>query len=166
MVRRRRRPQPSDTPPHTPRPPRGASLAARIEHYLQRTADGCWLWRGPWLESHQAGYLVIGNHKRLAHRIAWELAHGAIPARHRVVRSCAEPRCVNPEHRVLIAHHAAPHATAAPRAAITMCPHGHPYDDDNTLWQRGSRVCRTCHRLRNRERWRRLKHERVSRPAD
>src|SRR5690242_20634843 len=75
---------PAGPPPasHAPRAPRGAPLAERIDHYVERTADGCWLWCGPWLASHQAGYLVIDNHKRLAHRIAWELAHGSIPPAH------------------------------------------------------------------------------------
>jgi hypothetical protein len=140
-----------------PRPPLGADLAARIRHYVRETPEGCWIWQGPWLASHQAGFLVIHDRKRLAHRIAWELAHGLIPPAHRVIRTCAQPRCINPAHRILVAHRAIPRKPAEPYAPPAVCPYGHPYDDANTIWQRGSRVCRDCHRRRNRERWRRLK---------
>jgi hypothetical protein len=149
--------------PTAPRAPLGATLDARFRHAVVEDPDGCWLWNGPWLPSHQAGYLVIDARKRLAHRVAWELAHGPIPPAHRVIRTCAQARCVNPAHRTLVAHQAAHPAAsrkaAEPHAPPEACPYGHPYDESNTIWQRGSRVCRECHRRRNRERWRRLKQQ-------
>jgi hypothetical protein len=66
------------------RPPRGASLAERLQHYLQQTPDGCWVWGGPWLDAQRAGYVVIHDRKQLAHRLAWELQHGPIPAGYRL----------------------------------------------------------------------------------
>lgn len=30
------------------------------------------------------------------------------------------------------------------QASKTRCPYGHPYDDVNTYWWKGGRVCRTC----------------------
>jgi HNH endonuclease len=143
--------------PTAPRAPFGATLAARLRHYTVEDPDGCWSWNGPWLPSHQAGYLVIDGRKRLAHRIAWELAHGQIPQAHRVIRACAQPRCINPAHRTLVAHQAIPRKAAAPPPPPPTCPYGHAYDESNTIWQRGSRVCRECHRRRNRERWQRLR---------
>lgn len=38
----------------------------------------------------------------------------------------------------------------APRAAITHCPHGHPYDEENTLRRNGRRHCITCRNERRR----------------
>jgi hypothetical protein len=39
-----------------------------------------------------------------------------------------------------------PASTSAP-ALRTTCPHGHPYDEENTFLRRdGSRRCRACHR--------------------
>lgn len=35
----------------------------------------------------------------------------------------------------------------------THCPHGHPYDEHNTTYEAaGNRKCRTCKRIRERER--------------
>lgn len=36
----------------------------------------------------------------------------------------------------------------APRAAITHCPQGHPYDEQNTSHRAGRRHCRACQRAR------------------
>jgi integrase len=62
---------------------------------------GCWLWNA---SSDQDGYGVIwwcGRTQR-AHRVAWELTHGdPAPPERRVVQSCANQGCVNPEHLVL-----------------------------------------------------------------
>lgn len=38
--------------------------------------------------------------------------------------------------------------TRRARALITECPHGHPYDEQNTSHVNGQRVCRACNRAR------------------
>ena len=56
------------------------------------------------------GYAQIGwtvDHKTnvvLAHRAAWEAAHGPIPDGMTVDHTCFERRCVNPEHLRLLTH--------------------------------------------------------------
>ena len=46
----------------------------------------------------------------------------------------------------------------------TECPEGHPYDDANTrVDKRGRRVCRTCHRDKQRARYQRLRAQGKSR---
>jgi hypothetical protein len=37
-------------------------------------------------------------------------------------------------------------------AARAACPHGHAYDDANTIFYRGRRYCRACRDIRNRNR--------------
>ena len=62
--------------------------------------EGCWLWTG----AHDAhGYGQIGTNGRLilAHRVAWEIAHGPIPPCQCVCHHCDVPACVNPAHLFL-----------------------------------------------------------------
>lgn len=72
------------------------TLAHELEQRVDKThPDGCWIWlRG----TNRGGYgwLQAGRSRMLAHRLAFFLAHGYLPA---VVRhTCDTPRCVNPDH--------------------------------------------------------------------
>jgi DNA-binding XRE family transcriptional regulator len=62
-----------------------------------KRADGCWLWTGNF-DSHGYGSLQYEGQKVGAHRVAWELTHGVIPADMCVCHRCDNPKCVNPEH--------------------------------------------------------------------
>lgn len=63
--------------------------------------SGCFLWIGPL--SRANGYGVVrwnkGFHR--AHRLAWELHNGPIPAGLFVCHKCDVPACVNPSHLFL-----------------------------------------------------------------
>lgn len=64
--------------------------------------SGCWLWTGP-KNNHGYGVLrlvrVPGAKRRgeFAHRLAWEITHGA-PSALCVLHRCDTPACVRPEH--------------------------------------------------------------------
>lgn len=78
--------------------------------------------------------------------MAWELAGLNLPERPlQLDHRCRVRHCVNPEHlRIVTGAENVRHA----RAQITHCPHGHAYDQTNTLTHGGRRHCRACRKRR------------------
>ena len=65
----------------------------------------CWLWTDT---PHSRGYgrffvKELGSRAEYAHRLAWELTRGAVPAGMRIRHRCNELGCVRPEHLFLAA---------------------------------------------------------------
>ena len=62
--------------------------------------ESCWLWQAL---KNKTGYGVVNyNYKtQLAHRVAWTLTHGDIPAGLYVCHKCDTPGCINPDHLFL-----------------------------------------------------------------
>lgn len=56
----------------------------------------CWPWLGPRRNGY--GMLWHGGKRRGAHRIAFELTHGRIPAGLDILHTCDNPPCCNPTH--------------------------------------------------------------------
>ena len=59
--------------------------------------SGCWLWNG---STHPRGYgqLSFGHRVTKAHRLAWELKNGPLPAGKMALHRCNVRCCVNPDH--------------------------------------------------------------------
>lgn len=78
-----------------PRRRRTSSLKKRLRAGLVRKpTTSCLIWTGTMKGKY--GSLKFGTH-----RLAWELAHGPIPAGLQVLHRCDNPRCCNPDHLFL-----------------------------------------------------------------
>lgn len=65
----------------------------------------CWLWTASKMDRMGHGQFTVrrdGKQSHLyAHRVAWELTHGPIPAGQCVCHHCDVPECCNPDHLFL-----------------------------------------------------------------
>jgi len=115
---------------------------------------GCWLWGGaPRNSKGYGGFCIQFKPVKItlpAHKAAWLALVGPVPDRLVIDHKCRVTACVNPSHLRVVTHKvnilASPITLASLESAITHCPDGHEYDDENTyiLPGSGSRVCRKC----------------------
>jgi hypothetical protein len=143
------------------------TVAARFWAKVAKT-DTCWLWTA---SQNGRGYGQFGIGSRtdgtkrpvLAHRYAYELAVGPIPAGLQIDHLCRVTLCVNPSHLEPVTARVNNHrsnaavATRERHQTQTHCLRGHQFDIANTLYSGGQRVCRACLRVRARQRRSRLK---------
>lgn len=109
----------------------------------------CWVWEGS-LNSHGYGKLTVWRSGTwYAHRIAYGLVHGVVPAE--LDHLCRNRACWRPSHLESVTHRenmdrspfCSPHET---------CAHGHRWSEVGSWVQKdGSRKCKECHRRRCRE---------------
>ena len=130
--------------------------------------DGCWQCPGyKTINGYSKGY-VQGYGSRFAHRLAWEIVNGAVPAGLVLDHLCRNRWCCNPAHLEAVTQRQ--NARRSPllgkvkrgggtgRRNPTHCPYGHPYDEKNTYVQpNGGKACRACNVRRVLERRDRLK---------
>ncbi len=73
------------------------NIEDRLTNYIDKT-DTCWNWIG-YKNDHGYGLISIGRGKQTrAHRFMYERYKGTIPKDMKVLHSCDNPACVNPEH--------------------------------------------------------------------
>jgi hypothetical protein len=128
-----------------------SSLPAGFDTRFWKKVDktkGCWLWTGA---TNSDGYGKITIQPRTgipAHRVAYELFVGPIPAGLQIDHLCRVRNCVNPAHLEPVTP---AENMARSVAARTTCKRGHEFTAENTYSRRNakggiSRTCKTCRR--------------------
>lgn len=133
------------------------SLQARFDaHWIPEPNTGCWYWTG-YVTKSGYGCFVPGIRVFPAHRIAWELYRGPIPAGMVIDHCCRVRHCVNPDHlRVVTRRQNALENSVsiqALNAQKTACPQcGSPYSTQFCAG-RIHRYCASCHSASNARRY-------------
>jgi len=115
--------------------------------------ETCWLWTA-YQDGGGYGQFRVNGHGILAHRFAYELLIGPIPAGLTLDHLCRVRHCVNPAHLEPVSQRENTlrgESFAAQEARRTHCHKGHAYDLLNTRIYRGWRRCRACAALHQRE---------------
>lgn len=116
--------------------------------YIPEPNTGCWLWLA-FVGSNGYGHMGVGGKHIAAHRMAWTLYRGPIPAGMCIDHVCRERTCVNPDHlRVATARMNAVENSIGPiarHAAKKCCPKcGGAYERLQGGPRVGRRFCRPC----------------------
>lgn len=105
--------------------------------------SGCWLWTAH-VDRHGYGRFSIRRGTYLAHRVSYAYHVGPIQDGLCIDHKCRNRQCVNPAHLEPVTNR---ENIVRGAKAITACPRGHPYDEENTYTAPdGHRFCRACNR--------------------
>lgn len=123
----------------------------------------CWIWFG---NINPDGYGQIHNTETDsnmgAHRAAYVLFKGPIPDGLTIDHLCRRRNCVNPEHLECVSskeNTLRGFGPGAINARKDECIRGHTFTEENTLSQKGGRLCKTCNMELQREHQRKLRRK-------
>jgi hypothetical protein len=126
-----------------------------LDRCIPEPNSGCWLWTGG---CYPNGYSNFGNYNGIwtsGHRVSYQLFVGEIPDGLEIDHICRVISCVNPSHLRLVTHREnllSGNTVTARRAAVTHCPAGDEYSEQNTYRdKKNRRYCRICCNRRSKE---------------
>lgn len=145
--------------PHPPMPPACDTFdTKRKARFWKKVspapADACWIWWGAKNGRGYGNFGGVGGRTYLAHRVAYEITYGAVPAGMDLDHLCCTPSCVNPDHLepVTFLANMRRRYVNNPDERDTHCLRGHEFTPENTaiISTTGQRKCRTCYPSRQR----------------
>jgi len=141
-------------------------LSDYVDHDLfwrkvEPAENGCWVWTAGKYPNGYGHVHIRTGFKRYrdagAHRIAWALVHGSVPADGLVIdHLCRNRACVNPAHmeavpqRENVLRGDSPAVARERWRSQTHCKRGHSLTDSENVYiipTTGSRQCKACRRI-------------------
>ena len=117
-------------------------------------ADVCHPWTASRNEKDYGHFYADGEYFKAPRWLLGYLRGKALGPDEWALHHCDNPPCCNPAHLYIgDCVQNVRDMVARGRGAMqsrTHCPHGHPYDEQNTRLYQGRRFCRMCHKLRGR----------------
>jgi len=116
---------------------------------VSEQASGCWLWTGSLDGKGYGTFFYLGRNTG-AHRAAYRMFTGEIPAGLHLDHLCRTPACVNPRHLEPVTQRENNMRSHAPTVLIHLsgkCSKGHEMTPENTYLLPSNpahRRCRTC----------------------
>lgn len=127
-----------------------SAAVGRFESKIAPGPGGCWLWTGRKSHNGYGVFSVLGRSERV-HRWSYEYHVGPIPDGLVIDHLCRVRACCNPWHLEPVTGRV--NAGRGDNAMRSVCCHGHPFDEQNTITRRQNarpdmlrRDCRECGR--------------------
>ena len=126
---------------------------AQFSNRFVADSNGCWNWIYPRKGSGYGTFWVKGK-SHYAHKFIHELMSGKTLHGHsmEIDHACSNTSCVNPFHLQCVSNKENHETQRSFNAEKVECKWGHSFDEENTYWYCGRRMCKICREERRSER--------------